>query len=442
MDFVITQALESFKTLGPRGKAHLSKAITDWARDMKTRNPALTSEFDKVQTSVIGNYDAINRKVTDVHKNIKDVTAKDWPAIQKMMADPVEKAKELVTADFTVIEQKAMQALTSMGFTPQTAAMIMAQVQKGNQFTPGAPGAPTPAPTWGNPGALVPPGLQGPTGNATGGRIAGSGRGDNVPVAPGALAAPGELIVNQHTERRVNQLLQGRTTLGKLVGGESRPHGFAEGGRVLPEHFSSTHDTGGLPGFPAIDVFGPPGENIYSPESGMLVYPHMINWDSSKRVGGGTVYLQGAESAQTYFLTHFASVPRGGPIQAGGLIGQIAAVPNGWWDSHIHEGVHQGIYNPDTGATTLGTVRMPDAPKGAGPVLPRDWSGLSIEDVMAPGGKLTGDAGKMADTANVLMSAALTSAVNKVVATDFTGMGERRERREQGGRFTGPVKGR
>ena len=61
--------------------------------------------------------------------------------------------------------------------------------------------------------------------NAAGGRIGGRGLHDSVMVAPGNIAAPGELIVNRHTEARVNEkLARYGTTLGGEVGKESRPH--------------------------------------------------------------------------------------------------------------------------------------------------------------------------------------------------------------------------
>ena len=73
---------------------------------------------------------------------------------------------------------------------------------------------------------------------ATGGRIGGKGLNDTVPMG-GAMTAPGELVVNRHTERRVNAKL-GNTTLGAMVSGENKPHKsrfatggrFAKGGRV------------------------------------------------------------------------------------------------------------------------------------------------------------------------------------------------------------------
>jgi phage-related protein len=73
--------------------------------------------------------------------------------------------------------------------------------------------------------------------NATGGRLPGEPQGDHLPLLGrgGSLlgiADGGELVVNRHTEGRVNAKLAAfGTTLGKEVAGETRPH-FANGGRI------------------------------------------------------------------------------------------------------------------------------------------------------------------------------------------------------------------
>lgn len=70
--------------------------------------------------------------------------------------------------------------------------------------------------------------------HATGGRLAGRGLQDTVPV-PGGMAAPGELIVNRHTERKVNYMLAGHgTSLEGMVDGETASHSarMATGGRA------------------------------------------------------------------------------------------------------------------------------------------------------------------------------------------------------------------
>lgn len=134
----------------------------------------------------------------------------------------------------------------------------------------------------------------------------------------------------------------------------------------LPASFKPTHETAGLPGFPATDVFGSPGEPVLAPEAGTLVDVHMIPWDLGKRVGGITAYLQGADG-NTYFLTHLGGKVVAGPVTAGQPIGQIAAVPQGWWQSHVHEGLHQGLYQPGGTGQTAVTAAAPTAAPRAAP---------------------------------------------------------------------------
>lgn len=117
----------------------------------------------------------------------------------------------------------------------------------------------------------------------------------------------------------------------------------------LPAHFKPTHITDGLPGFPAIDVFGPPGSFVTAPEDCRLVYPHFIGWDTAKRVGGWTCYLACHEDTPQetwYFVTHFGSLRDRGRYHKGGVIGIVGDVPHGAWTSHIHEGKHKGIFVP------------------------------------------------------------------------------------------------
>jgi len=77
---------------------------------------------------------------------------------------------------------------------------------------------------------------------AAGGRIPGQPKGDHVPlVGKGGsllgIADGGELVVNRHTEKRINGMLATHgTSLGREVAGEKKPHwqtpAFATGGRV------------------------------------------------------------------------------------------------------------------------------------------------------------------------------------------------------------------
>jgi hypothetical protein len=111
-------------------------------------------------------------------------------------------------------------------------------LRRGRAINPpaAAPAAPSAAFAPGPAAGLFPPNPLFPMNplfppHATGGRLGGHGLGDTVAL-PGAMAAPGELVVNRHTERRVNAAL-GTTTLDAMVKGENKRHSdrFAQGGR-------------------------------------------------------------------------------------------------------------------------------------------------------------------------------------------------------------------
>jgi len=86
---------------------------------------------------------------------------------------------------------------------------------------------------------------------ASGGRIPGAPQGDHIPLVGNGgsllgIADGGELVVNRHTEGRINGLLAAHgTSLGREVAGETKPHwkGFALGGRMVP----NAQITGGSP---------------------------------------------------------------------------------------------------------------------------------------------------------------------------------------------------
>lgn len=123
-----------------------------------------------------------------------------------------------------------------------------------------------------------------------------------------------------------------------------------------PYHGSiPTHDTKGLPGFPAVDIMAPGGTTIVAPESGTIyaVSGHNLREGvSDGDIFGLSEYLQGV-SGKRYYFTHLERVAdpawhgdgyssRMINVVAGQPIGSIAHWPGNEGRSHLHFGVSGG----------------------------------------------------------------------------------------------------
>lgn len=114
---------------------------------------------------------------------------------------------------------------------------------------------------------------------------------------------------------------------------------------VLPRTFKPTHPTGGLDGYPAIDVFGQAGTKIGAPAGGKIRRKSGKSPAQGGRPGGAygwSLYLA-ADNGDDYYLTHFAmvTVGPGDRVARGDVIGTIcdSAVSGKPNTSHIHEGL-------------------------------------------------------------------------------------------------------
>lgn len=144
-----------------------------------------------------------------------------------------------------------------------------------------------------------------------------------------------------------------------------RPHNYARGGRTrryarggrlqLPENFTPTHQTAGLPGYAAIDVFGTPGTPVGAPADGLISRFSGRSPSAGAYMGPGgpfgwSIYLNSRDSS--YFLTHFGSrsVNVGQKVRRGQTIGTVGDYPGAVPD-HIHEGKHDGTTAASTAAS-------------------------------------------------------------------------------------------
>lgn len=105
----------------------------------------------------------------------------------------------------------------------------------------------------------------------------------------------------------------------------------------------STHNTDGLPGYPAFDYMAPAGKSVVAPVGGKVI---RLSGKDPKLGGapggalGYSVYIRG-DDGKTYFLTHIDRVrPKvGARVRQGQKIAVVANGPSSWSTPHVHMGV-------------------------------------------------------------------------------------------------------
>jgi hypothetical protein len=125
--------------------------------------------------------------------------------------------------------------------------------------------------------------------------------------------------------------------------GEVDPQEPAKDKLQLPKDFGPTHQTAGLPGYPAVDVFADPDTVVLAPEDGVV---DRLSGRDPRQGGtsggpyGWSIYLTAASGR--YFMTHFNSrdVRLGQRVERGQRIGTVcdSAVSGKPNTSHIHQG--------------------------------------------------------------------------------------------------------
>lgn len=115
-----------------------------------------------------------------------------------------------------------------------------------------------------------------------------------------------------------------------------------------PHGISETHETSGLPNYPAKDWFAPAFSPAVAPVAGVI--RRFSGHDPAEGPPGGphgplgwSIYLAG-DDGNDYFLTHMNSrnVSVGDRVVQGEQIGTVANYDKYGTPSHIHQGIHQG----------------------------------------------------------------------------------------------------
>lgn len=109
---------------------------------------------------------------------------------------------------------------------------------------------------------------------------------------------------------------------------------------------SATHETAGLPGYPAFDYMAKAGTPVVAPVSGKIIKlsghdPKQGPTQGPHGPFGWSVYVQGTDG-RTYYLTHLGSrnVKVGQTVKQGNVIGAIGNYAKWGGADHVHMGVH------------------------------------------------------------------------------------------------------
>jgi len=239
--------LASIKRLGPAGGQALARNVLAWTSAAKQHNPKLQKQYQELAEKIEASFARMGKRIKVINGEIYTGSSKEWGNIERAMKTPVERARAAMIDDFTAIQIEAVRSLRAMGYSPTMAHKIVQGMEsKNNQTRGAAEGAAKQGP--GGYNSKILQGASGPPspGGARGLRIPGYGNTDHVPIGGHTgIGAPGELIVNPHTEARANRYLgafgtsleqmqkgekyRASTPVGQMYG---RPGEFARGGRM------------------------------------------------------------------------------------------------------------------------------------------------------------------------------------------------------------------
>jgi hypothetical protein len=221
---IVNDFKDTFREASMTGRRELSAGVQGWIEELSKGNAGQKRLAKQLTGSLRGMWHDMGTDIRVVNGHILTGSRDDWNNISKALSDSTERARQDVSRGFTRMQELAVGQLMSMGYKRGEAVAIIrgreAEAAGANGDTQAAIAAAT-----GTNKTTGGAGSYNKKAGAVGMRVAGFGTQDKVGVAPGHIAAPGELIVNRHTEAKVDALLKERgTSLGRAVASETKPH--------------------------------------------------------------------------------------------------------------------------------------------------------------------------------------------------------------------------
>lgn len=398
--------MANMRGMGREGRLAVARNTLSWAREQARQNPKLVGEVERLEARIKRSFGRQGEHVVIVNGRIFRNSQTAWKSISTTMIGEAERARLQTGQAFDQVYAKAIGALQDMGFSRAQARGLIKGSQSGNAGTRAtANERAASGPLEGRAAEMYrghdySRGRQAHGGRvyAGGGRLGGFGLQDKVQIAPGNVAAPGELVANRHTEKRVDGMLRMfGTSLGREVGTETKPHGEA-----VDRGHSNAHALGGMLRFmyggAAGRAPGAGGGNRWVPGGSTTAFARMLAGRFGLSLGSG--YRDAATNARvggSPTSDHMRGTPANPgawdiPVSAygpqAGLGDQLAAmarrlgVPQVLWRVADHfDHVHLGFGG---GTSRIGAVGAGGA-AGAGIM-----GGIAIPEIAVPA---TGGAG-------------------------------------------------
>jgi hypothetical protein len=241
---------EDFKKRSKEGRIALAQGVATFTATLAHGSNAQKAQARELNAYVIGKARDLGVGIANVDGLIVTGSERDWSRIRDTMGTRAEQAQERVARAFTSIQRQAVGSLQAMGLSPSEANAL---VNRADTSSAGA--AARKASSAAGAGASADAGQANRDAaanraaggvrkhRARGGRMTGVGLQDTVQMSDGGWGAPGELVVNRHTENRVDQKLAAfGTSLGREVNSEQRPHSAPISPRteqITASHFRS-----------------------------------------------------------------------------------------------------------------------------------------------------------------------------------------------------------
>ena len=251
MEQTTKAALEKLRNMRPAGAKIVGENTLAWARQQAKGNPTMLRVVRQLEREIEDSFSRTGEKVQVVNGRILRGSRSEWKDIRSAITSETEKARQEATDDFTSLQREAIGSLVAMGFNRSDARKIVQGIEKGGtagkRARSDAATGPIPTNSSGGTARKSENDAAFLRGHARGGRLGGIGLQDTLNLGNGNAAAPGELVVNRHSERDVDAILSEKgLSLAKIVGRETKPHSaepssrprlgfereFARGGRT------------------------------------------------------------------------------------------------------------------------------------------------------------------------------------------------------------------